>query len=229
MSSSDEEPTPKRKRGVVREETYKRNVVRNARAKGEGYVAYSGKQVPPKTKPNPDSLTCKCNIKCSSNINAQTINEVWDYFYSLENKNSQDTYIQTLIEIKEVKRRRKQKDPGEKIGDDNDDEDKLKRNHSYKYNLKIGGVLKNVCKNVFMKIHGITHNRLGRICQLSLQNTTPKDRRGQKRSGNAVPGNVCVRIHNHICKYEVKETHYGWKQKIFRRPFERYKNASNVY
>ncbi|KAJ4433128.1 hypothetical protein ANN_15385 [Periplaneta americana] len=41
--SSEDEPVSKRKRGVVNENTsYKRNTIRNARVKGEGYVSYYG-------------------------------------------------------------------------------------------------------------------------------------------------------------------------------------------
>lgn len=71
MSSSEEEPAPKRRRGVVNKETYKHNVVRNARVKGEGYVSHFGKQVAEKAKPSLDSLACKCNAKCSKRINRQ--------------------------------------------------------------------------------------------------------------------------------------------------------------
>lgn len=211
--SSGDEPLHKRKRGVVNEKTYKRNTIRNARVQGEGYVSYSGKEVPQKTKP--DIITCKCNVKCYLNINNEVINDTWRYFHSLENKNSQDTYIQTLVEVNAVKRRRKKQGPEQDVDNANDNEGSFKRAHSYHYNLRIGGVLKHVCKNVFMKIHGISHNRLGRICQLLLQNTTPIDMRGQNRSGNAVSGNICVRIHDHIAKFEVKETHYGGKHKKY--------------
>ena len=66
-----------------------------------------------------------------------------------------------------------------------------------------------------MKIHGISHNRLGRICQLLLQNMTPKDKRGQNRSGNTVSGNVCVLTHDQLSRFEVKVTHYGGKHKKY--------------
>lgn len=68
---------------------------------------------------------------------------------------------------------------------------------------------------VFMQVHGISRGRLERICYLLLQNTTPTDKRGKSRSGNAKPGELCVRIHNHISKFEVKETHYSGKRKKY--------------
>lgn len=50
---------------------------------------------------------------------------------------------------------------------------------------------------------------------MSLQNKTPTDKRGKSRGGNVKPGEICVRIHNHISKFEVKETHYSGEPKKF--------------
>ena len=50
--SSDEEiiddPKPKRKKGVVNEDKYKRNVIKTAKLRGEEHVNWSGKLVPAK-------------------------------------------------------------------------------------------------------------------------------------------------------------------------------------
>lgn len=193
-------------------------LIRNSRVKGEAYTNYKNNQVASKIKPQ--NISCKCNIKCSSTINCQVIDQIWNNFYSLENKNMQDTYIQTLIEVKKVQRRRKKNlenvncDNPDKKPDDNNVLP-FKRNHSYLYNLKVNGKLKPVCKNFFMAIHGISRDRLKRICHLLLQNKTPIDKRGKNRSANAKPGEICVSIHNHISKFEVKETHYGGKPKKY--------------
>jgi len=48
-----------------------------------------------------------------------------------------------------------------------------------------------------------------------LQNITPTDKRGKNRSGNAKSGEICVLIHDHISKFEVKETHYSGKPKKY--------------
>ena len=210
-----EEPQPKRRRGVVHEEDYQRNIIRNARVKGVAYTNYKNKQVPCKTKPQ--GISCKCNFKCLLSINQQVIDETWNYFYSLENKDIQDTYIQTLIEVKKIQRRRKKI-----IGRGDDDAFNnsvsalsFKRNHTYMYNLNVRGTLKYVCKNVFMTIHGISSDRISRICHLLLQNETPTDKRGTGRSGNAKSGETCARIHEHISKFEVKDTHYDEKPKKY--------------
>lgn len=208
--SSDQEISSKRRQDVSNKERYKRNVVRESRVQGRGYVSYSGKDVAEKTKPN--TLLCKCPAKCSLNISEAVIDANWSYFYSLVNKNSQDTFIQTLVELGGVKRRRnadqevKMKDV---LQEGQEEQTSFKRNHTFLYNIKVDGALKRVCKGVFMGVYGISRKRIERICQLLLQNKTPKDKRGLSRSGNAISGTVCVEIHNHIFQFEVKETHYG--------------------
>lgn len=125
---SDEESAPKRRRGVSNTETYKRNTVRNARVTGQGYVSYSGKEVQSKVKP--ETLSCKCPAKCFLSIDEKVIDDNWSYFYSLETKNAQDTYIQTLVEAREVKRRKKF---GQDIHNPETSENgqTFKRNHTY--------------------------------------------------------------------------------------------------
>lgn len=218
MSSSEEEegrPKPQRKRGVSNEEFYKRNKIKKARVKGESYVNYKNHLVSEKVKP--DQVNCKCPRKCCQQINETVINATWECFYSLESKNIQDTYLQTLIEMVDIKRRRKKsQEPPEADNDDDDDNaPTFKRNTTYVYNLKIDGGLKVVCKSSFMQVHGVSRERLSRICQLLSKNKTPTDKRGKNKSGNAISGEICVRIHDHISKFDVKETHYGGKPKKY--------------
>lgn len=106
-SSSEDEPQAKRKRGITNEEKYTRSVIRKARVKGEGYKNYKGKMVPSKSVP--DEIMCKCPGKCSISIDDETKNQIWNSFYSLDTKNNQDIYLQTLIEVREIKRRVKKK------------------------------------------------------------------------------------------------------------------------
>lgn len=51
----------------------------------------------------------KCNFKCPLIINYRDINEAWNNFYSFENKNIQDIYLQTLIKVKKDGRGHKKK------------------------------------------------------------------------------------------------------------------------
>ena len=206
MSSSEEEgPKPKRKRGVTNEDSYKRNKIRNARVKGEAYVNYKNNLVPQKVKPI--GIICKCPNKCTLEINQTIIDDTWQNFYSLQSKDLQDTYLQTLIEFVEVKRRcKKTQDPEINVGDGNNDANvpvpSFKRNCTYTYHVKVNGVLKVVCKSCFLQVHGISRQRLSRICQLLRNKKTPTDKRGKNKSGNAKSGAICFRIHEHISKFD---------------------------
>lgn len=54
-----------------------------------------------------------------------------------------------------------------------------------------------------------------RISNLLVNNKHPLNMRDKNRSGNVIQGNVCVLIHEHISRFEVKETHYGGKPKKY--------------
>lgn len=73
--------------------------------------------------------------------------------------NAQDTYTQTLVEFREVNRR-KQLGKDVKTPETSEDDQTFKRNHTYLYNIKINGSLKKFCKNIFMDIYGIYRKTL---------------------------------------------------------------------
>lgn len=218
MSESEgDEPLPKRRRGVINKDKYKANVIRISRIKGQEYVNSKNSIVAQKIKPV--GITCKCSFKCSA-INQTVIDTTWNNFYLLASKDIQDTYLQTLIEKVDIKRRKKQANEPEIFNDDgnvglDDTSHDFKRKSSYTYNLKIDGLLKAVCKGCFMQVHGISKNRLSRIVQLLGKHETPTDKRGKNKSGNVISGLVCSRIYDHISKFDLKETHYGGNLKKY--------------
>ena len=95
-SSSDDKRETKRKRGVVNEDPYKHNVIRKARVKDKEY-----------SKSIPDKLVSNCPQKCGLQIDNETKNAIWNSFYLLKTKNEQHLHLQTLIEARAVKRRKK--------------------------------------------------------------------------------------------------------------------------
>lgn len=219
--SSDEEPVAKRKRGIVHPEDYKRNIVREARVKGLGYVSHKGKDVAKKACP--EDISCKCPKKCFLKLTNDQVKTVWNYFYKLESKDQQDIYLQAMVEAKPVVRRTVKRDEDDVVDEIRPEEEEngvanqvsFKRNHTFCYTLKIDGSFLPVCKSVFLKAHGITADRMKRICKLLLANESPRDLRGKNRSGNALPGHICVLIHDHIQSLDVKETHYGGRPKKY--------------
>lgn len=221
-SDEADEPTIKRKRGMRNTSSYKRNKVRDAIVKGLGYVSHTGKVVPGKAIPQ--DLICKCSLKCHSKINNEHKKQIWDNFYSLDSKNTQDVYLQTLINrINVNKRTTERRNEVHQEHSDIEEEDlrhepnepNFKRNNTFIYQIRIDGKLITVCRNIFLKLHGVSTDRIKRICKLLTVNKTPVDKRGKKRSANAIPGNLCILIHEHISSFDVKETHYGGRPKKY--------------
>lgn len=99
-SESNEEIPNKRRKGVVRPETYKRNIIKESRTHGKEYINYKGKTICQKTSPH--EIKCKCSAKCYKLITKEVLSDIWTKFYSMENKNSQDIYLQSLIEKKKL-------------------------------------------------------------------------------------------------------------------------------
>lgn len=57
-----------------------------------------------------ETFSCRCAEKCYSNLSEENKTEMWDYFYSLDTKNTQDAFLQSLIEKREPIRHRKPND-----------------------------------------------------------------------------------------------------------------------
>lgn len=213
MSSSNSDDvnneSVKKRKGVVNTDKYKRNVIRKSRVRGIAYQSYSGKEIQCKVQ---QTHQCRCVKKCYSDISEESRLALWNYFYSLESKNMQDTYLQSLIELRGLKRKRKYDK-----GPDNGERENTKKPKQtfFSYNLKIDGKIRTVCKNTFMKLYGVTPGRVRRISNLLVSGKIPQDLRGLGRSGNYISDETRLKIHNHISKYETKETHYGGKPKYY--------------
>lgn len=104
-NSDDASEPVKRRKGVMNADKYKSNIIRKSRVQGIQYESYSGKEVQGKEQ---QTYQCRCVEKCYSNTSEESGKTLWNYFYSLESKNTQDVYLQSLIELRGFKRKRKQ-------------------------------------------------------------------------------------------------------------------------
>ena len=95
-------PLDQRKR-LSKPETWKRNVAKAKRSKGEEYVSPStGKTVPSRSMGEP----CKCKRKCFERFTASERETVFKSLNKLANKELQDAHLFGLITANPVKRRR---------------------------------------------------------------------------------------------------------------------------
>lgn len=200
MSSSSEFSDPnaieQQTRGKKKRcpEKWKRNLRKKAKVVGKAYVSVKGKAVPARVLGG----NCDCKFKCFAKItNPESI---FNGFYSIDGKNQQDTYLPGLIECNPVTRRR--------ISVREDEDSSVKARHNtFTFHVLDGAERIRVCKAAFISIHGITYCRVQRICKLLSEGKAPVDKRGKKRSVNAMPGEICLKIRNFVYSLEFKETH----------------------
>ncbi|KAJ4426861.1 hypothetical protein ANN_26660 [Periplaneta americana] len=120
MSSTEEDEFSLGGKRKANPQSYKRNVVKQARLKGEAYTNYSGKKIDAKT------VGENCRMQCTQNIGDDDYVEIFKQIYTLKTKNEQDIFLQGLIDVQDIARNRLRQ--GEK---------KLDRT-SFKYHVLLG-------------------------------------------------------------------------------------------
>ncbi|KAJ4430330.1 hypothetical protein ANN_22543 [Periplaneta americana] len=143
-SSSDEgavlSVVKKRKKGLKSVE-YKREHVKRGRVKGLEHINYASKVVAKKKIGN----DCKCKLKCFGRLLEGDREEIFINFYAKETKDEQDSYLQALVEVVQVKRRRQQ-----------GDEPKKPRSRNFKYYVTCSSGRQQVCAKAFLNLPGVT-------------------------------------------------------------------------
>lgn len=143
----------------------------------------------------------RCRWKCiPEKITEDQGNESYTKFIDLSTKNEQDAYLQSLIECNPIARKRRNLE---------DEEITSKpKSHSFMYSVSTSTGKVQICKRAFLSVHGISTERVKRLCKLLSQGKSPKDLRGKNASGNAKPGHIIKAIDEHIASFPQKEAHY---------------------
>lgn len=92
-------------------------------------------------------------MKCFNKFSEENKIVILEYINSFDEKNAQDIYIQNLIEVEDVKDKRKYSTEPNKP---------QKHTFSY-YNVNKNGQRMQVCKITFIGLHGISHKRVWRL------------------------------------------------------------------
>lgn len=119
-------------------------------------------------------------------------------FIEFATKNEQDAYLQSLIECKPIKRKRR------KENNSSENSKSKPKAHSFQYSVSTAQGKIEICQTAFLSLHGISPDRVRRLCSLLSQDRIPKDLRGK----NPPPGYVIKAIHDHIASFPLKEAHY---------------------
>ncbi|CAG9782306.1 unnamed protein product [Diatraea saccharalis] len=192
----------KRKKGVKNEENYVQNVRKRQRISGREYTTQKNKLVQAKTI----GENCRCKKQCFNKTSEDQRQMNFDKLYSIESKNGQDIFLQSLISCTEIERRRPRVD----------DERSKSRFGSYTYYVEVNKKTLQVCKKAFMSIFAVSAKRIRRLSYLKQIGKVPKDGRGKEvTSRRAIDGNLCLKIREHIESFDVKSVHYGNSEKKY--------------
>lgn len=200
-------------------EEWKRNIMKKKKVKGECHTSYSGKVI----EKRQTGGQCKCPRKCFDKVDRAELQFLISCVNKFDNKNSQDTYLQSLIEIVPVKRPKKVCYIENSGSSDNETDDcnapvsnKKTKHRSVNYHVKLSsGRVLTVCQKAFVSMYGIFRGRVERLRNLLVQGEIPLDKRGKARSANAISGDICQKIHEFIDSIPKKATHYTNKPKFY--------------
>lgn len=139
-----------------------------------------------------------CNAKCFEKLSGKELDENYERFYSLDNKDSQDIFLQGLINIRDIQRRRARVQIGNKP-----------KAYASEYHVYKGSVKEKVCLSAFTSVYGITPGRVRRVRDLGALGKSPKDKRGKNPSINKLGEDVQLAVRHHIESFPVKLSHYA--------------------
>nr|CAI5837608.1 unnamed protein product [Callosobruchus analis] len=194
MEHSEESSRGKRK-AVPR--SNHRNAVKKARVKGEPYKNSKGGYIPGKTI----GVICSCRAKCFSKLSDEEHQANFRRFYAIDNKDNQDVFLQGLLTVANIQRRRPRVQEGNKS-----------KAHVFKYFVYKGSAKIEVCLNAFTSVFAVTRSRVRRLKELALLGKSPKDLRGKSPSVNKLSEHGRTAVRQHIESFPVKISHYSNKE-----------------
>lgn len=147
-------------------------------------------------------LFSRCAMKCFEKFNEAERENIFEKFYTnFITKDEQDIYLQSLIAVTNVSKRRKLREGGKE------------RERSFvHFAPKSDNVRVKICQNAFLSLHGIGVKRVKRLKALLVNNATPRDKRGKCLKSHAISDAENTIIRLHISSFPVKETHYSGKE-----------------
>ncbi|KAF2883190.1 hypothetical protein ILUMI_22990 [Ignelater luminosus] len=140
---------------------------------------------------------CHCKNKCTEKLLDVEKEDIFKNFYNIPTKNEQDVFLQGLIVYKEIKRRRARKDGAQS------------KTNYFSYNVLVGSDRREVCRDAFFGLHGISSKCVKRIRRLLQGGCILEDQRRQPRSGNALKPSEVMSVIEHISLFPTKQTHCG--------------------
>ncbi|PSN33630.1 hypothetical protein C0J52_14257 [Blattella germanica] len=174
---------------------WKKEIAKRRRNSGLGYVSRSGKDIPAK------SFKCIgncCTQKCYKSVNEGIQKNLFDIFWTIGDKQKQDTLLAGLIEKKDIVTRK----AGVRI--------KIRQN-AYKYHFEVNGEKTEVCKAFFMRLLQVSEGRLKTV-QRGVSNgqvVLGENRGSHDNRPSKLPSDVWVMAKEHWELFPSKQLPYG--------------------
>jgi hypothetical protein len=180
---------------VRREETWKRNVRKLQRSKGETYVSCKGNTVKEKCV---QAIDCSnCRFKCTIKISEDDRKKIFESYYKLASYERQRDFVcQMITSVTPVRSSGKKK-------------------ISHQYYLPLGETRQRVCRDFFVKTLNIS-NKLIQYNMHKKQNGSRVgvDGRGRQASGNKTKEEILQGVRNHIDSFPKMESHYSRRDSV---------------
>lgn len=151
-TSSPESSPSSKSRGLKRKlqpEKWERNKRRRQRLSGKGYVNTRGTEI---SRKKFEHRTSCCKLSCCSNFTFEQQKDLFSTFYSLENKEKQDSYLMTCVHKKKINRLHTNVISKHRVC-------------SWKYTLKKEGQETYICKSFLMNLFQVSEGRMKTILQ----------------------------------------------------------------
>ena len=175
---------------------WKKNRAKLEKAHGRSYTSPTTKKLVPARK-----IGEPCNCGCFEKLGMEAIKEIFDKYWNIgDNYSLSSLYLMNSVAEKVIKRRRTK------------DEYKATRK-LWTYKVRHGGEEHEVCRKAFISIHGITDDKLRKVCRDKQKHATGVpvviDQRGRQPSANQIKGFRIDKIHEHIQTLVVTKSHHS--------------------
>lgn len=189
---------PKSKKRIRRPTIHKKYLDKQKVQKGLEHFSRSGKLIPAKFFKV--QTECKCNRKCSENIDVQRQYEIFKTFYELNSWTSKTLFLRGCMSRELV---------GSTLSQQNPILPSKCVTHNYSYQLlAANGIGHEVCKEFFCKCLQITKNQANRSFDSTSSNPSAIDRRGKKPPANKIPESDKSFVKEFINRFPRYRSHY---------------------
>ncbi|KAK3890068.1 hypothetical protein Pcinc_005983 [Petrolisthes cinctipes] len=184
-------PSQGRKR-ASNHEGWKRVLAKAKRNNGEAYISPASQRAIPQRV-----IGAPCHDGCFTKVTQAGVQSIFHHFWGLADYNLQNAYIQKMIDIVPVKRKRTEAEVS-------------RRSVTRVYHVSYNNMRTKVCLPGFMAMHNITKKRIDNAIRKMTHTAKPLlDLRGHHKPANKIEGRKADHVREHIRLLPAMTSHYS--------------------